>query len=437
MSYNATNKRISGNVDVSDVKTALDLDINDVGILIRTAVSQGKINKWAKWKPYQAVDVDLPSVTQRRQAGWNEFGNANVETGLYYGVKGAIGNIGSSLSGIHTASFVYKAPNGASYTEEGVTKKECYRLSDFRHPELDNYGYRSDATMDLMVASFNWQGTVDNVVIIGSNPSFSVDINYTPHTTAEKEEMLSIEDFLLKDNQTSGAQIDPLTCYPCVYITNNTGTSWLHCLYTGTGTTATTVGSTGQKTWKVTVPSSVATNGATGTMSIVLVKPDSGTTILPGMDINDWIQDNGGDSWAAYFCGVPDGCGIPVTFSTGGSYGATVANGTSVLFSSVTATNISFNVNFAWSASYSGNITVNVSALLEYTPTVGTKQTLTLGGSKNYTSVSAKEIGFISFSTDEIMLLPGTITVTANIQTVIGTSQNYGTPATGSYVYTL
>lgn len=445
MSHNSANTKIYGNVDTSDVKAVLGLTSNtdDVGSLIRTAVAQDKVNKWAKWKPYQAIETDLPLESLRRQAGWNEFGNANISTGLYYGVKGAIGNMQATLTDIHTASFVYKGPNGATYVDSGVVKKECYRLSDFRHPTDNNYGYRSDATMDLMVSKFNWLGEVDNVVIVGADTSFTVDIKYSPHTTEEKKEMLSIEDFLLKDDQTSGAQLDPLACYPCVYITNNaSGKSWLHCLYKGSATTAQTIGTTGEKEWKISVPTSVAANGTTGTMSIVLVKPDSGTTILPGMDINNWIEDNGGDAWAAYFCGTPDGCGISVSFSTGGSYGATVANGKSVLFTSVTASTIAFNVGYAFTKSYTGNLTVEIDALVEYTPSVGSKQSLTLRGTKSYTSVTGEDSALapvydMSFSTNEFLLLPGTITVTATVSTVIGLSEKYGTPATGTYIYSL
>ena len=430
-------------VEIEDVRTALVLSNNDIGGLAKKGVQDGKINKWAKFKPYQASDLDLPTVEKRRTAGWDQFDNANIEAGLLYGVKGALGNMQASLSGIHAASFVYKGPNGATYTKSGVTKGECYRLTDWVNPEdPTHYGYRSDAKIDLMVTEFGWNGEVDNLIILDANPSFTVKIDFTPHTTEKRKEMLSIYDFLKKESDTSGSQLDPLTCYPCIYITNNEGTSWLHCLYPGNRTTATQITNTGEQEWKVSVPSTVATNNTSGTMSIVLVKPDSGTSIFPGMDINNWIQDNGGDAWAAYFCGVPEGCGIPVTFSTGGSYGATLANGTAVIFRSVTSTTIAFDVNYVFTKSYDGDVTVRVNATVEFVPSSGgNKNTVYLNGSKSYTSVSGQDSGFIpvermSFSTNEMPLMPGTITVTATIDTVIGTSEKRGKSATGTYVYT-
>ena len=113
MSHNATNTRIYGNVDTSDVKAVVGLtsDTDDVGTLIRTAVAQNKINKWAKWKPYQAIEVDLPSDDLRRTAGWNQFGRKNIDEGFVYGVRGGVG-ITTSVAGLHNSGFNYEGPHG-------------------------------------------------------------------------------------------------------------------------------------------------------------------------------------------------------------------------------------------------------------------------------------------------------------------------------------
>ncbi|MBQ7911886.1 MAG: hypothetical protein IJ363_14015 [Clostridia bacterium] len=439
MSHNATNTRIYGNVDTSDVKAVVGLtsDTDDVGTLIRTAVAQNKINKWAKWKPYQAIEVDLPSDDLRRTAGWNQFGRKNIDEGFVYGVRGGVG-ITTSVAGLHNSGFNYEGPHGETYEEGGVTKRECYRLSDFKHPSDINYGYRADATMDLS-AEFTWLGTVQKTMITDSDSAFVVHIHLSPHSSTEREEMLSIYDFLKREDQTETSQLEPTDCWPCILIDNK-----LHGLYPyNNGNPGTNIGklTTGDTYWTISLPSSTYATGSTATMSIILVRcPDGMNTLgtyTPRLSgdtttcIKNWVDMGADDQvWGAYFCGVPDGCGITVTFATSGSYGATVANVEAVTVGSLTSTAIEAIVAYRFSAAYTGSVTVTITVTLTYTPRSGTATTETLGTyTINVTNPTTRPgLLQVNETLENILYGTGTVKVSATIETTIGLSTQAGTP---------
>ena len=417
-------------VSIEDVKTALVSGSNDVGSLAKDATT--KANKYAKWKPYQATELNLPTDEQRRKAGWDEFGRSNEEHGFYYGVRGGVGMVTSPTT-LHNCKFTYEGPNG--------TSGECYRLTDWVHPTTPTlYGYRSDATIDLM-ADFIWQGEVAKTVITDQTISFKVHIKYSPHTAEEREEMLSIYDFLKKDTDAGTPQLEPTDCWPCVLVGNK-----LHGLYPLPNESSVTPGSNlaqlpqGDSWWSISLPSSDYHTGTSATMSIILVRcPDGLNTLgtntprLSGNTstcIKNWITMGDDETWGAWFCGVPEGCGVTVTFATGGSYGATVANITGVSISTLTNTSLEAGISYQFSAPYTRSVTVTIGVTMTFIPRNGSSSTENIGSyTINVTNPNIRiNLYQISKTLENPLYGSGTVTLNATISTTIGSSSQAGTP---------
>lgn len=430
MSY--SNGRITGNVSIQDVKTALVSSKKDVGGL---CLESDKINKWAKWKPLQASALELDTVEKRRTAGWNEFGNANEDKDLKYGVRGYC-SVETSVGKLHSQSFLYQAPKGAT--------GEKYRLSDFRCPENgynNNYGYNKDAYIDLSGVVAWGASDIDNMVILDVDDvdgigSIQVTITYTPHdysTNGRWNEMLSIKDFMTTEAQSGITGFDPTECYPCVLINNR-----LHCLYPddARATHEATLLTQGTTYWRLNVPSSIFTAGDTATLTILLVHCNSGKAIFnPSSEwsIENWLTlGNDNQAWAAWFFSVPEAVGIPVMFASGAHYGATVANVGAVSIATLTSSSISGRVSFNFTSDYQGSVSVQIGVTMRFVSRDGTiDSTESIGTyTQNFTSVDSIVGGMQSFSKASLdqLLFNGTVTVTATIKTIIGLDEMNGTP---------
>lgn len=306
MPWDPSNNRLTAPLNIAgrgDVQRALKTLDPSLGGAIR----RGTINKWAKWKPLRSTSKELKSETARKYAG---------TSGYLYGVKGTAG-VRTSIAGLHGTTFDYEGP-------ESWTAGCLDRFTDFIHPDVPQaYGYRADAYIDLS-AEVGWTGETPNTVVLDAEPefgSFTVTVNYNPHNDAKRQEMLSIKDFMVN----SVTEYDPTDFYPCVLI----GTM-LHCLHPDGGPYQPTKLTQGTTYWRLSVPGTLFTAGTSSTLSVILVRCNSGTHISPGpdtdYDLSNWIQlgsDRGDDSdrvWAAWFTGVPEGCGIPVSF-VGDPYG--------------------------------------------------------------------------------------------------------------------
>ena len=311
MPWNPSSQRLTAPLNIGrrgDVQLALKTNSPSLGGAIR----HGTINKWAKWKPLKSTALSLDTDAARHAAG-----RTSSDTAIHYGVRGSFG-AETKPSALHSCTYEYIGP--ANWTSS------CRdRISDFVHPSQPQYyGYRADATMDLM-ASLTWIGERPNVIVLDQEPSvgsFVVSITYSPHSEEERKEMLSIYDFMDSDDNVNA--FAPTDFYPCVLIGNK-----LHCLYrrvNGSVATAPSKLTQGVTEWLVSVPSSEFTAGTSSTLSVILVKCNSGTHISPGpdsaYDISNWITlGNSRDadaeqSWAAWFCPIPDGCGYAVAFAS-------------------------------------------------------------------------------------------------------------------------
>lgn len=286
-------------VSIADIQAVTECDRNDIGGLITTA----HINKWAKWKPVRSTELDLDTEEERRMAGRTTPVDYSRQYGVY--APGA-GNI-TSLSSIHNCTFEYERPEaGQGY---------YFRFMDFVHPEYGNlYGYRSDAHTDLEGVVYPLTG---RIIVPNNEIGMELEIDYSPLTTAEAHEMISIKDFLTNESGET-TTIDPLTCYPCALITQG-GYHYIRGLYKQGASAISTIGSTGSQIWCLDATDPPAWNtGEAATMSLFLCSQEIILHDSPNLDIADWItidaeaDDNNPGAWEAWFSPIPDATGKSV-----------------------------------------------------------------------------------------------------------------------------
>ena len=299
MSWNGNTHRMTTAVHMHDIAAAVSYN----SLSLRTLILNGTINKWAKWKPVRSSKPSLKTAEERQAAGRTSATDYSRQFGVY--APGA-GNV-TELGDIHDCTYAYERPR--RYTGE------MFRKLDFIHPTLGNsYGYRSDAHCDL--AGSVWPGTGGNIIIPVGQIGMDVELTYNPLSSAEANEMLSISDWM-----TNGVvSHDPLDCYPCALITQG-GYHYIRGLYKQNGNAPATIGTTGTQMWRLdgnNAPSAWRTD-IPATLSIFLASQKILLHGSPNLDITDWItvpEQGGGNVWEAWFCPVPDACGLTAYVGT-------------------------------------------------------------------------------------------------------------------------
>lgn len=332
-----TSVRITKPVNVEDdLGTILGTASGDTGV----NCTASSINKWAKWKPLKSMSTDITTEEARRAAGRTGAGDFELQ----FGVRATgVGNI-NVFRDLHNCRFTYEKPS------EGYS---MFRVTDFHHPTVGQlYGYRHDAYFDFMG---NAGGTS---IPFNSNDALSIYLTYNPHSSTLREEMLSIKDFLSNDGLVNH---DPLDCYPCVLISQGTS-HWVHCLYpSGSTSTPTTIGSTGQTAWRLSTmnyPSGMSAGNATFTVFLssaqLLIAGDYNYDIANWIDMSSKIDDSQ-QAWAAWFCAVPELSGLTV------SLGAS-ALPTQAMVASVSGLGtIQFILEYTFTEDYTGSIGLSIS----------------------------------------------------------------------------
>lgn len=315
MAFDGTH--ITGNVSIDDVKTALVLSNNDIGGLVNAGVAGGKINKWAKWKPLKSTSpitatgsayvngkaLHYSTVEERKLAG----AGSQYDTGVAYGVRGAVAYSGDSILELHTRNFTYDAPG---------TSGEIYRLSDFRHPTNSSYGYKKNATCNLNGVAYKWGNNSSKIYV---NTDSALFVNLTYSTRANNNEEINIEDFF-------HSTVNIANCYPCIMMTVNDGT-YIHCLYPEGSSSLTTLGNHPQgmngASWKLDltssgVPATLNQSGKNCTWTVFLVSNRYLKTANQ-WDISTWINASnspGGEVWQSDLVSIPDLAGLVWTLSS-------------------------------------------------------------------------------------------------------------------------
>ena len=319
-------------VSIADIQTVLSLtSYSDIGGLI----INGDINKWAKFKPVRGTAPDIPTVEGRRAAGRT----TPQDYSRQFGVHGSgAGNV-VDIADIHLCSFEYERPQ----TGQG----HFFRLMDFVNPEDTSYGYRHNAHTDLQGIVYPTTGTI---VVPTSEVGMELSITYSPLTTAEAKEMISIKDFLTNESG-QGTTFDPLSCYPCALITQGSY-HYIRGLYKQSGSAPATIGQTGNQMWRLDCTDPPAwTAGSTATFSLFLVSQKIILHGSPNLNIDDWITIaavDGDAAWEAWMCPIPDATGKTVTIGAVPSRvveltGASISGKTITVDWSVTGTGLAAN----------------------------------------------------------------------------------------------
>lgn len=325
-------------VSIDDIQTVLSLyTYDDIGGL----VVNGDINKWAKFKPVRGTDPDIPTVEGRRMAGRT----TPQDYSRQFGVHGSgAGNV-VDLADIHLCSFEYERPQ--------VGQGHFFRNTDFVNPENTSYGYRHNAHTDLQGIVYPTSGTI---TIPTGQVGMELSITYSPLTTAEAKEMISIKDFLTNE-AGQGTTIDPLNCYPCVLITQN-GYHYIRGLYKQDGSAVATIGQTGNQMWRLDCTNPPGwTAGATAAFSLFLASQKILLHGNPNLNIEDWITIeaiDGDAAWEAWMCPIPDATGKTVTIGAVPSLqvtltGASISGKTITVDWAVSGTGLRSNYSLALS----------------------------------------------------------------------------------------
>ena len=148
-------------VSIRDVQTVLGHSSGDLATLI----SNGNINKWAKYKPIIKAEVGVISNTDRKNAN---YGIANIPV---WSGNGAVNKMGNFWFGVNTTDtnlpscgrkaeyWAYERPTGGSSAP--------YRLSDFAEAAGSSYGYKSDVDPPIGYEMFG-------VVTVSPNGSMTI-----------------------------------------------------------------------------------------------------------------------------------------------------------------------------------------------------------------------------------------------------------------------
>ena len=291
MGWNPNAHRMTGQVHIHDIRDAVQVDSLHLGELIKTGV----INKWAKWKPVRSTAVSLKTVESRQVAGRVSATDYERQFGVY---APGVGNI-ITLDQIHDCKFEYERPiNGY-----------LFRMRDFVHPTLPNsYGYRDNAHFDIVGQVFPTESEM--IVIPVHDIGMEIEINYNPISNEEKNEMLSIADFM-----TNGVlEYDPLQCYPCVLITQGLN-HYIRGLYKQNGNAPATIGVTGPQMWRLNCNDAPAgwRTDSPATLSVFLVSQKIILHGTPNWDITNWItipDQQSESAWEAWFFPIPDVTGL-------------------------------------------------------------------------------------------------------------------------------
>jgi len=328
MSWNSNTHRISGKVSIADVKAATGYN----SLSIRDQVLYATINKWAKFKPVRSSAPAIKTVEGRRTAGRTTINDYSRQFGVH--ASGA-GNV-VDLADIHLCTFDYERPAAGAGLK--------YRVLDFRNPENDSYGYRTDAHCDLQGVVYPTTGTI---TVPTGQVGMMLEVAYTPHSAADALEMLSIADFLAGNNIT----VDPADCYPCVLITQGSN-HYVRGLYPQGGSTVKKIGDSLTSMWVLDCTNPPAwTAGSTATMSLFLASQKILLHGSPDLSIESWITIptvDGSSAWEARMAPVPDATGKTVTIGATPSLvvaltGASISGSTLTVTWSVSGTGIRSN----------------------------------------------------------------------------------------------
>lgn len=134
-------------ISIADIQAVTDCERNDIGGLI----TEGNINKWAKYKPIRYYNYNTTTETKTPYFGeltdeMRKGPQVEQNTGVYYGIKISVGQVTTSTdtwTNLHNSTFEYLRPRG-------LAQNEAFRFHDYNE-------YRRNATPNPF-ASFGEDG---------------------------------------------------------------------------------------------------------------------------------------------------------------------------------------------------------------------------------------------------------------------------------------
>ena|GEM_PF-5109739 len=211
MSY--SNGKITGNVSIQDIKTALVSSKKDIGGLITDGVATRKINKWAKWKPIPVATDYLNNQMMRMQLD-SSYTLQNDVTGGGASMPGFVGKVVDTDAGSGNGFITIcgmKLPYFAVANLEAccdamlAMKDNITTVADYNWPHVwtggwyrftDFKNYYNGATFpfdyecvdvipqgaDLVVGVSNHSVTTTSDTLSTTDLRYALDPNYNPDT---------------------------------------------------------------------------------------------------------------------------------------------------------------------------------------------------------------------------------------------------------------
>lgn len=441
MPWDSTLQKIIGGADlrpnVGDIQSATGQSSGDLGTCISVGCTNGVINKMSLVKPIHYPGKGKLSLADFR--GPTDLINA----GIVFGLRVPQNPSNPDPAAIHATSWDYVGyPNASAL--EGLHGTSPYRFYDFINPgttptEQSLVGYSATAKADIGGAI-----PASSMFYLGEPKSTAagysiVSVEYSPNNS----EGVSIAPFVVRMSNTE--EIDAATlrsrlahCYPAILIgdyltalTYRSGTvlsdtarplyyndawtpdDWYVDMSKVLGRTN-AGGTAGQSPW---------TSPMTELASLVLVYPATGSTYIAagdsGTDIAQyWVYLAPDILWNASFFPIPGATGDSVALAYKTT--ATVANVANI----TKVGSLGFRVRFTFSADYSGDVAVAVTAAVSKGGSAATAtKTPSYPGVSSATSYMA---AFEWLGDFDILGPTGTYDVTTTIATTIGGTTSYG-----------
>lgn len=451
MSWSSSTQKITGNVEINDVRKALVVSSRDIGGVMINGSS--RINKWAKWKPvkyYYDPDALNLETEAKRKAG----GQLNAQdTGVVYGLRGGISNVGR-ITALHSLDYTYEAPTSWG---SGC----AYRITDFAYPATSvsdrstTRGYYHGATFNLRAEPYTGGG---QRIWIGAEGALYVNLYFTPRASHDQD-AIAVEDFL--DN--NGIQYNPLDCYPCILISTATGNHYVHCLYPANVTALTTLRNNPQgyygASWRLDLSGTDTPQGlgssmdnTTWTWTVFLVNSrylnPADTT---NTDISAWIYDTNAEGGSTVVSGVQR-CGLDVDSGVWASWPTNIPGAIGLQWTARTNTlpflipdsytdmesSNGFNISAHFSGEYQGEVTWTISVTL-YSDSDRTTEVASASYTDTYTLATGRAMAVFHLfkwegtDTDcfNLMQLPQDTTYYARVYgsvSVVGQNPNMSAP---------
>lgn len=192
-------------VEIADIQAVIGLGYTSVGGLIVHGAEQGKINKWAKYKPirYYLLENGVKKPFVGRLTGDMWKGPLSDQTaGIYYGIEislAALTQHTNTWENVHDSEFLYRYPRGLS-------ENETFRRTDFveYRQNADPNPFASFGDDGSAVGYYNYENGIGGIAVRYSDP-----VNANPYG-------VDLSEFIIGSQEDRQALL--ARTYPCIIV---------------------------------------------------------------------------------------------------------------------------------------------------------------------------------------------------------------------------